>query len=154
MTNQPAVEAAHVLAANRYMVLSTSPASGRPWASPVYFVNSGLRRFLWVSRPESAHSRNLRDRAEVAIVVFNSQVEIGQGRAFYATAIAKPVPDDDLVDDLSVFSEGSVADGAGTWGRARVTGEAPLRLFRADVTAAWVFATDDGPDRRIPVTLD
>jgi nitroimidazol reductase NimA-like FMN-containing flavoprotein (pyridoxamine 5'-phosphate oxidase superfamily) len=57
---------------NRYMVLGTAGASGRPWVSPVYYAPSGYSAFYWVSSPEAQHSRNLAARPELSIVVFDS----------------------------------------------------------------------------------
>ena len=34
---------------NRYMVLGTADASGRPWATPVYYAAQDCRDFYWVS---------------------------------------------------------------------------------------------------------
>jgi nitroimidazol reductase NimA-like FMN-containing flavoprotein (pyridoxamine 5'-phosphate oxidase superfamily) len=44
---------------NQYMILATADGRGRPWASPVYFANSGYAEFFWVSSPEATHSRNI-----------------------------------------------------------------------------------------------
>jgi len=45
-----------LIAGNRYMVLSTADATGRPWASPVWFAPDGKEAFLWISRPDTRHS--------------------------------------------------------------------------------------------------
>jgi nitroimidazol reductase NimA-like FMN-containing flavoprotein (pyridoxamine 5'-phosphate oxidase superfamily) len=53
-----------LISANRYMVLATADATGRPWISPVWFAPDD-GGFLWVSRPDSRHSRNLAERPEL-----------------------------------------------------------------------------------------
>ena len=58
-----------IIDGNRYMVLGTSDAEGRPWVSPVYFAQSGYTELYWVSSPEANHSRNLAGRPELSIVV-------------------------------------------------------------------------------------
>ncbi len=66
--------------ANRYMTLATADHDGRPWASPVYYAVAGYREFVWVSDPETTHSRNLAGRPQVAIVIFDSTQPINTGR--------------------------------------------------------------------------
>src|SRR3989442_15804183 len=82
--------------ASRYRVLATADETGRPWASPVYFANSGYAEFFWVSAPEAAHSRNIAVRPQVSIVIFNSQVPIGAGQGVYMAAVAQEVPGAEL----------------------------------------------------------
>ena len=149
----PGTEAREVLDATPYVVLSTVGEDGRPWATPVYFAHDGLDRVLWVSRPETTHSRNLAERPEIFLVVFNSQVPVGAARALYAQAVAELVPPADLETDCAVFSARSETDGAGVWPVEKVRPPAELRLYRARISAAWVLATDGGPDRRIPVPI-
>jgi len=84
-----------LLESQRYLVLATADPTGSPWATPVFFVPDGTDRLLWVSSPDSRHSRNLSLRSEVAITVFDSHAEIGKAEALYLEATAG------LVDDLA-----------------------------------------------------
>jgi hypothetical protein len=59
MAEDPADIARGIISASLYMVLATAGETGRPWASPVYFANSGYAEFFWVSSPDAAHSRNI-----------------------------------------------------------------------------------------------
>src|SRR6266508_544280 len=86
-----AAVARRIVDANLYMVLATADATGRPWASPVYFANSGYDEFFWVSSPDATHSRNIAARPQVGIVVFDSQVPIGTGQGVYMAAVAEQV---------------------------------------------------------------
>lgn len=144
-------EAREVLDATSYVVLSTVGADGRPWATPVYFAHDGLDRVLWVSRPDTTHSRNIAERPEIFLVVFNSQVPVGSGRAFYAQAVAELVPPGDIEADVAIFSARLEAGGSEPWTAENVRPPAEPQLYQARITAAWVLATDGGPDRRIPV---
>ena len=47
---------------------ATAAADGRPWASPVWFAPDD-GGFLWISRPESRHSLNIAERAQMALVI-------------------------------------------------------------------------------------
>lgn len=145
---QPRATFEAVVAANQYAVLATADASGRPWASPVWYATADARDFFWVSRPTVRHSRNLAVRAELAITVFDSRQAIGTGQGAYLAAVGALVPDDDLDDALDVFSAASARAGGRPWGRAEVTPPAPLRLYRA--TALECFVLGD-TDERVPV---
>src|SRR5689334_21253627 len=82
-------QAGEILAANRYMVLSTAGADGRPWVSPVWFATTDGVEFLWISKPGARHSANVRARPEIASVVFDSSVAPDDARALYIAARAE-----------------------------------------------------------------
>jgi nitroimidazol reductase NimA-like FMN-containing flavoprotein (pyridoxamine 5'-phosphate oxidase superfamily) len=83
-----------------YMVLATADAGGRPWATPVYFAPDGNRSFIWVSRQDARHSRNIGDRPELGITMFDSSAPISTGRAVYVAALGRDSrrPKDNLGD--------------------------------------------------------
>ena len=80
-----------IIEANRYLVLATADATGRPWSSPVYFAHIDFSEFFWLSLPDVTHSRNIAARPEVGIVVFDSQVAIGTGQGEPGPPAAQPV---------------------------------------------------------------
>jgi nitroimidazol reductase NimA-like FMN-containing flavoprotein (pyridoxamine 5'-phosphate oxidase superfamily) len=138
-----------VIDANPYMVLGTADETGSPWVSPVYFAQSEFREYFWVSSPEATHSRNLVRRPEVSIVIFNSQVPIGEAEAVYMTASAEELAGSERVRGIEVFSRRSLEHGARPWSMDDVQAPAPLRLYRASASAHYVL----GPgDRRLPVS--
>jgi nitroimidazol reductase NimA-like FMN-containing flavoprotein (pyridoxamine 5'-phosphate oxidase superfamily) len=63
------------------VTIATADATGRPWASPVYYAAAKYTEFFWVSSPEATHSRNIAARPEVSIVVFDSRAPVGQAQA-------------------------------------------------------------------------
>jgi nitroimidazol reductase NimA-like FMN-containing flavoprotein (pyridoxamine 5'-phosphate oxidase superfamily) len=146
----PAAAARAIIDANLYLVLATADANGRPWASPVYFAPDGYRSFVWVSRPEARHSRNLTARPEVGIVVFDSSVPIGTGRGVYVSAEATELAGDERSAAIEIFSRRSLAHGGNAWTIDDVQPPAALRLFRADASEQYVL---EAGDRRAPVTL-
>jgi hypothetical protein len=54
------------------------------------------RDAYWLSSPDAQHSRNIQERPEVSIVVFNSAVDPHTGQAVYLEAVAGRVHDDEL----------------------------------------------------------
>ena len=136
-----------IVDASSFMTLATADADGRPWASPVWYAPDGYREFLWVSKPDATHSRNLGDRPELAIVIFDSH-RTGGWNAVYMSAVAEEVTD--VEDGIGIFSRRSEAHGFGPWSRERVTPPAEHRLYRARATEQFVL---DDHDRRLPVTV-
>jgi len=151
VTVDTTAHARDVLAATTYVVLATADADGHPWATPVWFAADGLDRILWVSATESRHSRLIEERPEVALTVFDSTVLSGEAAAFYATAVARPVPDDLLDGALAVYNARGAQQGLDPFTRERLTGDARLRLYEAVVVDAWVLDQDAPVDRRTPV---
>ena len=86
MIDRSAVD--RLLLANRYLVLGTADADGKPWVTPVFFALLEGDRVCWVSSPDSRHSRNIDSRAALAITVFDSTVEVGRAEAAYFDADA------------------------------------------------------------------
>lgn len=136
---------------NRYMALGTADETGRPWVTPVYFAPDGYRALYWLSSPERRHSRNVAVRPEVSIVVFNSQVPIGEGQAVYMAATAAELDGDELERGIEIFSRVSQSHGARAWTLQDARPPAALRLYRAAVSEHWVLDPEKRPDERTPV---
>jgi len=143
-----------IIESNRYMVLGTADEAGVPWVTPVWFAQSEYRRFVWVSSPDRRHSRNVRTRPELSIVIFDSRVAVGSARAVYMSGRAEEVPGADLERDIALFDSTGQAQGlTRRWALADVLAPAPYRLYRATVSQHWVLDPDSSPDDRAEVTL-
>lgn len=139
-----------LLARHRYLVLATADAAGTPWATPVFFAADGVHRLRWVSSPDSRHSRNLTERPEVAITVFDTEAPIGGAEALYLEATAA------LVDDAAALSAVELLNarlparqhlGADDLGPA-----GPLRAYEATVRQHYVLIR--GGDARFDNVTD
>jgi hypothetical protein len=143
-----------IIESNRYMVLGTADEAGVPWVTPVWYAQSGFRRFIWVSSPDRQHSRNVSARPEVSIVVFDSQVAVGSARAVYMAARAEPLSGGELEHDVAFFDAAGAAQGlARRWTLEDVVAPAPYRLYAATVSQHWVLDPDSSPDDRAEVAL-
>jgi nitroimidazol reductase NimA-like FMN-containing flavoprotein (pyridoxamine 5'-phosphate oxidase superfamily) len=140
-----------IVDANLYLTLATADASGRPWATPVWFAHVGYRDFLWVSDPQAGHSRNIAVRPEVGIVIFDSHQPTGSGEGVYMEAVAAELAGSELDAAIEAFSRRSEEQGAPAWTRADVEAPARHRLYRARVTQHYV---NDERDRRTPVEVE
>ena len=144
------MDARELIAANRYMTLATADASGRPWISPVWFAPDD-GGFLWISRPDSRHSRNLAERPELALVIYDSTVLPAERQALYVEAVAEQLDGEPRDVAVARYSEHSVAQDLEPLTIDEVTESSPLRIFRAAVTAA--FMLEDERDFRTAVEL-
>jgi hypothetical protein len=143
-----------VIESNRYMVLGTADEAGVPWVAPVWFAQSDYRRFIWVSSPDRTHSRNVRARPDVSIVIFDSQVAVGSAKAVYMSARAEELSGAELEGDIAVFDAAGQAQGLPRrWTVEDVVAPAPYRLYQATVSQHWVLDPDSSPDDRAEVTL-
>jgi nitroimidazol reductase NimA-like FMN-containing flavoprotein (pyridoxamine 5'-phosphate oxidase superfamily) len=144
------------LARNRFMVLGTVDPSGRPRVSPVWFSLVDHRDAYWLSSPTAQHSRNLEQRPEVSLVVFDSSADPHTGQAVYLEATACRVPDDELADACAEAFRGVDRDLSFT---PESLADEPFVLYRARVTASEVhvrgrdFGDGAGADQRVPVQL-
>jgi nitroimidazol reductase NimA-like FMN-containing flavoprotein (pyridoxamine 5'-phosphate oxidase superfamily) len=136
-----------IVDANRFMALGTADASGTPWVSPVWYAPLSYREYVWVSCPGTRHSRNLAERPQVAIVIYDSH-RPGTWSAFYMAAVAQELEDVD--DALEAFNRRSEAQGLRAWSRDEVVPAAEFRLYRATATEQFVL---DDHDAQLPVQL-
>jgi hypothetical protein len=139
-----------IIDANLYMVLGTAGEDGRPWVSPVHYAPASYREFLWVSKPEAAHSRNLATRPEISIVIFDSQVPIETGQAVYMAAQAEQLTGLDAEAAIDVFSRRGVEHGGSETTLDDVRSPGLLRLYRATASEQYIL---DEHDYRVPVSL-
>jgi nitroimidazol reductase NimA-like FMN-containing flavoprotein (pyridoxamine 5'-phosphate oxidase superfamily) len=141
--NDPAATAKAIIDANLYMVLGTADEHGHPWVSPVYYAPVECREFLWVSRPETLHSRNLAARPQISIVIFDSSVPIGTGQGVYMAATAEEVTGNARVAAMEVFSSRTVGHGGRAWTVEDVEPPAEIRLYRATASAHYILGSID-----------
>jgi uncharacterized protein YhbP (UPF0306 family) len=147
-TGDVEAQVAEIVAANRFMVLSTADADGRPWASPVWFATEDGVEFIWLSRPDTRHSANVRARPEIAIVIFDSSVVPGTATALYVSARAEELDGAERDRCLAIYSRECVAQGLAELSTADVSAEGRWRLYRAVATERSVL----GPgDERLPL---
>lgn len=144
------------LANNRFMVLGTVDPTGRPRVSPVWFSLVDHRVVYWLSSPDAHHSRNIAERPEVSIVVFDSSAAPHTGQAVYLEATADRVPDEELGQACAEAFRG--VDDALSFTPETLQNE-PFVLYRARITASEIhvrgrdFGDGSGADRRVPVRL-
>ena len=146
-----ATVARDLIDSSQYLTLATADGDGRPWASPVWFAHDSYERFVWVSKPEARHSRNVAARPEAGIVIFDTSVPIGTGQAVYVEATVAPAEGAAEERLLQVFSDRSEALGGQGWTPEDVRPPSALRLYVATASAHFILGATD---ERIPVRLD
>ena len=127
-----------IIDTNLYMTLGTTDSHGRPWTSPVYFAAAGIREYYWVSATDARHSRNLAERPQVSLVIFDSTVPPYHGRAVYVVGEAGELSGSDVDRALQVYP-GPDDRGGTPLTPQEVTAPAPYRLYRATASEMWVL---------------
>jgi hypothetical protein len=149
--------AREVLDEQRYVVLGTIDADGRPRLSPVYFTAHRYTDLYWVSDPSTHHSANLARDDRVAGVVYDSTLAPGLGRAVYVDGRAREIPADELEAHCRVAFD--PARGGRAFAPDEMQGDADLRLWLLHVESWEVHVPAGHPmlgtgrDRRVPVDL-
>jgi nitroimidazol reductase NimA-like FMN-containing flavoprotein (pyridoxamine 5'-phosphate oxidase superfamily) len=159
MASDLADEARRIIDATRYMALGTADETGHPWVSPVWFATDDRRHFHWVSGHETRHSCNLETRQEIAIVIYDPSVAVGNAGAVYISGTAKELTGAELGEGIEIFGRLSRTNAGRDWTLADVQPPAPHRLYRATADEYSVVVRDEdseggrGVDHRVPVTL-
>ena len=150
MTQEQDLEAIarSIVDTNRFMALGTADGSGTPWVSPVWYAPVSYREYVWVSRPGTRHSRNLAERPQVAIAIYDSH-RPGSWSALYMAGVAAQVEDVDAA--LGVFNRTSEAQRLRAWSREKVVAVGEFRLYRAAISEQFVLDDHDG---RRPVHVE
>jgi uncharacterized pyridoxamine 5'-phosphate oxidase family protein len=135
--------ARRVIDANHYMTLATTQPDGRPRVSPVYYTPARYTDFYWVSSPDARHSRNIAERPDIEIVIYDSSVPVGEGEAVYLAAHARAIDDDEL--DAVIPEAFRTTAGARAFARVELQGKAPLRLYVAHATTCEIHVAGRHP---------
>jgi uncharacterized pyridoxamine 5'-phosphate oxidase family protein len=145
--------ARRVIDANHYMTLATTQPDGRPRVSPVYYTAARYTDFYWVSAPDARHSRNIAERPDIEIVIYDSSVPVGDGEAVYLTAHARQIDDDEL--EAVIAEAFRTTAGARAFARVELQGKASLRLYVAHATTCEVHLPGRDPrnERGIDVRM-
>lgn len=140
----------HLLAEHLYLVIGTTNADGRPWVTPVFYAADGEHRVVWVSAPESQHSRNITARPDVAITVFDSHAPIGGAEALYLEGTAALVAEDERAAGLALLNA-RLPTGK-QLGPDDLEPAGPMRLYQATISKHYVLIR--GGDSRFDNVTD
>ncbi len=155
---EPDAIARELIDTNRYLVLGTIDPDGRPRVSPVYFAPAGYHVVYWISSPDTHHSRNIEERPDVNMVIFDSTAPIGSAQAVYLTGRAARIPDHELDQHVEVACRARFPEQQ-PFPAAELRPPEAFRLYRAEILVHEVHIRGlhpvygTGVDRRMAVTL-
>jgi uncharacterized protein YhbP (UPF0306 family) len=144
-----------LLARHRYLVLGTVDPTGNPWVTPVFYAADGEHRVLWVSSPDSRHSRNIAACPTVAVTVFDTGAPVGKAEALYLEAAASPIGEHAHPVAVELLNARLPADQQLCL--HEVGPDGPLRLYQVNVTRHYLLIRGGDPrfdnvtDTRLPV---
>jgi hypothetical protein len=145
MSEHPDLDAMarRVIDHNHYMTLATMNPDGGPRVSPVYYTAARYTDFYWVSSPDAHHSRNIAERPEIEIVIFDSTAPAGEAEAVYLGARARAIADEEL--EAVIPEAFRTTGGARAFARVELQGRALLRLYVAHATSCEVHVAGRHP---------
>lgn len=136
------------LPAHKQFALATADDEGTPWVVGINLTYDKDLRIIWLSRRDALHSQHLTKRPAVSICIF-SENDVRGDFGFCATATAHEVNDEAELKDL--INVRFTQKGKPAPALDELRGDAPLRLYVADLHQAWI--TDDR-HLKSPVDLD
>ena len=151
-------KAKKIITNNLYMTLATADESGKPWSSPVFFAHDAEYNLYWVSYTEATHSKNIRARKELGIVIFDSTAPEGEGDGVYFDAEAYELNDITQINHAMKFLGKKVKlDEYRVKSIDEVSGKALWRIYVAKPKSISTLSstTINGQyiDRRVDVNL-
>ncbi len=120
---------------NEHMTIATADSSGKPWVSPVFFMHDDKYNLYWVSSKDALHSRNIRARAEIAIVVFGQLPHNGVD-GVYVDAIASELRSEmEIKIAIKILAKRPQPTKFTIQSTADVTGDTIWRVYKAKPVA-------------------
>jgi hypothetical protein len=135
--------ARRVIDGNHYMTVATQDPDGAVRLSPVYYTPARYTDVYWVSSPAAQHSRNVLERPDVQIVIFDSSVPVGAGEAVYLSAMARQIEDGEL--EATCPEAFRTTAGARPFAPDELRGAAPIRLYVARISSCEVHVPGRHP---------
>lgn len=120
----------------QYITLATISEDGEPWNAPVFFAHDDYQTFYWGSRRAVQHSQNICANGKGYIVIYDSTITAGQGRAVYIRAKCQ-----ELSDIAEVKTAASLLHkryGESYMNPERMLDDPTHRLYKAELQQVWV----------------
>ena len=155
--NDLANQAKEILNTIKYATLATVTPEGKPWNSPVVFDLDDKYNLYWYSDKENQHSKNVREKPHVLIVVYDSTAPLGAGnevgKGVYIEADAEELTDRNEINMIRNIHKGKVVNDADNF-----LGNAIRRVYKATPKRVWMndVETKDGKyirDIRVEIDL-
>lgn len=138
-----------VLNENKHLVLSTANKDGDPWVTPLAYNFDINNNLYWVSSIDSKHSTNIKQRKEVAIVIFMVEPK---SDAIYINANAKELFNKkDMEAAFNVLKNRAQPDIFRVKNIDDVLNNSPWRIYKAEPTAFFVRELTKSEGRYITV---
>lgn len=116
-----------------YATVATASKEGIPWNTPVAHQFDADLNIYWFSDKEGQHSINVRDNANVFIVIYDSTVPEGEGCGVYFQAKAYEVNDPEEIRKARRIKKGPDMDAPDDF-----MGAAVRRVYKAIPNRVWM----------------
>lgn len=119
-----------------YVTIASVDGDGMPWNAPVFTAYDEEHNFYWGTHKDSQKATNIRNNPNVFLVIYDSTVPSGTGEGVYMKADAKELSDSSEV--RRVFEVLKTRHATSFWDFKALSGEGPIRLYKATVKQAWM----------------
>jgi len=130
MNRDEVKKAKKILSRIMYATIATVSKEGKPWNTPLFIALDEKYNFYWGSAHDSQHSKNIRNKKEVFLTVYDSTAPADTGEGVYIEAIAEELEDlDDIQHAHSVLQTRRPTP---YWRLEQFYDDTPLRLYKAE----------------------
>ena len=146
-----------IITENQYMTIASVDEQGNAWASPVAYVFDDNFNFYWVSVPGSKHQRNIKNKPEISMAIFDSHQLWGEGVGVQMVANVEEVSVRKIVEVSKLYfsREYPYGNASGAFGEGLkdlLKGKI-YKFYKAIPAKVWVPDPDSDVDARVEVTL-
>ena len=113
------------------MTIATADVNGKPWVSTVGFSYDERFNLYWVSHKDHLHSRNVKARPQVGIVIFGPIPPDDMDGIYFDAEATELQDESDIKKGMEIMTKSEKSDKFIIHSIADVSGKACWRIYRA-----------------------
>lgn len=127
----PSERAKYIIENVKLMTIATADAKGKPWASTVGFAYDSSYNLYWVSHKDHLHSRNIKARPQIGIVIFGPVSPNEQDGVYFDAEAFELENEEDITAGMTVMSKLQNPKKFSIRSIEDVRGDASWRIYKA-----------------------
>lgn len=151
--------ARNIIVENQYCILATSDELGNPWISPVAYVFDQQWNLYFVSMPSSKHGQNIKKNGKVAVSIFDSTQNWGDGVGLQIESTIEIVKGVDVLKIAKLYASreypygGIKMEQAMDFVKSMVLEGKQYKIYKIMPKTVWMNNPNASTDVRIKVEL-
>lgn len=127
----PSERAKYIIENVKLMTIATADVDGKPWVSTVGFSYDNSYNLYWVSHKDHLHSRNIKSRPQVGIVIFGPIPPDDRDGVYFDAEAVELVAKKDIAIAITIMSKLQNPKKFSIQSIKDVTGKASWRIYKA-----------------------